>query len=58
MEANYLELTKEIMDLKIIEERYLTLKQYLELYFENHLYLTREELRIILGSLEKEKENE
>lgn len=58
METNYLDIAKEIMELKISEERYLTLKEYLELYFKNHTYMTKEDLEIILKALEKEKKYE
>ena len=54
----YLEIAKEMMGLKISEERYLTLKKYLDLYFKKHTYMTKEDLEIILKALEKERENE
>lgn len=52
LSQNEISTIKEITKLKLIEDRYLTLKRYLKLYCEKHNLITSEEIEMIIKALE------
>lgn len=39
---------------KIIEDKYITLKRYLKLFFNNNRFMTKEDAELIIQALDKE----
>jgi hypothetical protein len=54
LSANEISTITEITKLKLIEDRYLTLKRYLRLYCKKHNLITSEEIEMIINALEDE----
>ena len=52
LSQNQISTIAEITKLKLIEDRYATLKRYLILYFEKHPLIAKDEVELIIKSLE------
>lgn len=52
LSQNEISTIAEITKLKLIEDRYATLKRYLRLHFKNHPLISKEEVEIIIKSLD------
>ena len=52
--VNQLMNQKTVDQYKVIEEKYLILKRYLKLYFDEHTYMMKEDVNLILKALDSD----